>query len=90
MRCEMTDTTALQKLLDLFFGYERQEIAEFRKAVEQFKTDLPAVLEALREHDRRRPTTTTPRSARPPTKFLAARQGDDQPRASARPTCARC
>ncbi len=48
MRCGMTDTAALLKLLTLFFGYERQEIAEFRKAVEKFKADLPAVLDALR------------------------------------------
>jgi predicted helicase len=48
MRCGMTDTAALLKLLTLFFGYERQEIAQFRKAVEQFKADLPAVLTALR------------------------------------------
>jgi predicted helicase len=49
MRCEMLDTTELLKLVTLFFKYERQEIADFRKAVEQFKIDLPAVLEALRE-----------------------------------------
>jgi len=49
MRCAVDDVTALEKLLGLFFGYERVEIAEFRKAVEQFKTDLPAVLKALRE-----------------------------------------
>ena len=48
-RCAMTDTVALLKLLNLFFGYERQEIAEFRKAVTQFKADIPAVLEALRD-----------------------------------------
>lgn len=48
-RCKMQDTDNLLKLLDLFFGYERPEIAEFRKAVEQFKADLPFVLEALRE-----------------------------------------
>jgi predicted helicase len=36
-------------LLELFFGYERVEIADFRKAVVQFKTDLPAVLKALRD-----------------------------------------
>lgn len=48
MRCSMTDTAALLKLMNLFFGYERQEIAQFRKAVEQFKADLPAVLDALR------------------------------------------
>ena len=48
MRCEVTDTAALEKLLKLFFGFERPEIAGFRAAVEQFKTDLPAVLDALR------------------------------------------
>lgn len=49
MRCRSTDGDALLRLLTLFFGYERAEIAEFRKAVEQFRTDLPAVLEALRQ-----------------------------------------
>jgi predicted helicase len=48
MRCGVDDVAALEKLLGLFFGYERVEIAEFRKAVEQFKADLPAVLESLR------------------------------------------
>lgn len=48
MRCGVEDATQLQKLLGLYFGYEREEIADFRKAVEKFKTDLPAVLEALR------------------------------------------
>ncbi|MEI7537378.1 MAG: type ISP restriction/modification enzyme [Comamonadaceae bacterium] len=57
LRCDMTDTQALAKLLKLFFGFERPEIAGFRAAVEQFKTDLPAVLLALRqmierEHER--------------------------------------
>jgi predicted helicase len=49
MRCDMTDPDALLKLVTLFFGYEREEIAEFRRAVEKFKGDLPHVLEALRE-----------------------------------------
>ena len=49
MRCDMTDTLALARLLKLFFGFERPEIAGFRAAVEQFKTDLPAVLQALRD-----------------------------------------
>jgi len=49
LRCDMTDTQALSKLLKLFFSFERPEIAGFRAAVEQFKTDLPAVLQALRE-----------------------------------------
>ncbi len=49
LRCDMTDTAQLEKLLKLFFGFERPEIADFRRAVEQFKADLPAVLKGLRE-----------------------------------------
>lgn len=49
MRCPVEDVAQLEKLLRLFFGFARPEVAQFRKAVEQFKTDLPAVLEALRE-----------------------------------------
>lgn len=48
MRCGVADVGALEKLLKLFFAFERREIADFRKAVAQFKTDLPAVLEGLR------------------------------------------
>jgi predicted helicase len=48
MRCDVTDVKQLEKLLKLFFAFERAEIADFRRAVAQFKTDLPAVLEALR------------------------------------------
>jgi predicted helicase len=47
-RCKMTDTEKLLKLLSLFFDYEREEIAEFRKAVAEFRTYLPYVLDALR------------------------------------------
>lgn len=49
MRCPVDEVTKLEKLLTLFFSYERAEVSQFRKAVEQFKTDLPAVLQALRE-----------------------------------------
>jgi len=49
IRCGVQDPAKLQKLLELFFGYERAEIADFRKAVKQFKTDLPEVLKALRD-----------------------------------------
>lgn len=49
MRCAVTDVAQLEKLLKLFFSYERPEVADFRRAVEQFKTDLPAVLQALRD-----------------------------------------
>ena len=48
-RCAVKDVDHLEKLLNLFFAFERPEIAEFRKGVEQFKTDLPAVLAALRK-----------------------------------------
>ncbi len=48
LRCDMTDTVRLGQLLKLFFGFERREIVDFRAAVEQFKTDLPSVLQALR------------------------------------------
>lgn len=48
VRCSTTDGAALQNLLELFFGWQRPEIAEFRKAIVQFKADLPAVLEELR------------------------------------------
>jgi hypothetical protein len=43
----MTDTARLERLLKLFFGFERPEIVGFRRAVAQFKTDLPAVLKGL-------------------------------------------
>lgn len=49
MRCAVDDPAQLERLLTLFFAYQRPEIAEFRKAMEQFRTDLPAVLTALRE-----------------------------------------
>ena len=49
MRCDVTDVAQLEKLLKLFFAHERPEISGFRKAVEQFKSDLPAVLGALRD-----------------------------------------
>jgi predicted helicase len=49
MRCKVDNIAQLEKLLALFFAYERAEIAEFRNAVQQFRTDLPAVLSALRD-----------------------------------------
>lgn len=50
MRADMQgDDDSLLKLLTRFFAHERQEIADFNKAVKQFATDLPAILTALRE-----------------------------------------
>ncbi len=48
-RCAVDDVSKLEQLLQQFFAYERPEIAAFRKAVEQFTVDLPAVLKSLRE-----------------------------------------
>ena len=48
MRCGLTDIAKLARFMGLFFGYERREVPNFRKAVEQFKLDLPAVLTSLR------------------------------------------
>ncbi len=48
-RVPMDDTDHLYGLLVSFFAHERQEIADFNKAVRQFAQDLPAVLQALRE-----------------------------------------
>lgn len=49
LRVAMEDTDALFGLITRFFAHERQEIADFNKAVKQFAHDLPAILEALRD-----------------------------------------
>lgn len=49
MRTSLDDEAALDKLLNKFISYERQEVTDFRKAIEQFKEDIPKVTEALRE-----------------------------------------
>jgi predicted helicase len=48
MRCEVEQVPNLEALLRKFFSYESPASAKFRKAVEQFKLDLPDVLETLR------------------------------------------
>lgn len=49
MRCPIEDAPKLTELLGLFFAYERPEIADFRKAVQQFSFDLPAITSALND-----------------------------------------
>jgi predicted helicase len=73
MRCPVADVAQLEKLLKLFFGFERAEIADFRQAVEQFKADLPAVLQALRDMIERQ-HAGNPAFAEAATKFLAHAQ----------------
>ena len=49
MRTDMANAAALDQLIRRFLNYELPEIQEFREARQQFKNDLPAVLESLRE-----------------------------------------
>ena len=48
MRVDMTDPAELDALIRQFLDYELPEIQEFREARQQFRDDLPAVLENLR------------------------------------------
>jgi len=47
MRCDV-EQPKLEELLHKFFAYESPARSRFRKAVEQFKIDLPDVIETLR------------------------------------------
>ena len=49
MRVDMTDPAELDALIRQLLEYELPEIQEFREARQQFRDDLPAVLENLRE-----------------------------------------
>ena len=48
MRVDMTRPGELHRLIQRFLDYELPQIGEFRQARQQFKTDLPSVLEDLR------------------------------------------
>ena len=49
LRVDMSRPGELHRLIRRFLDYELPEIQEFRQAQQQFKTDLPAVLDNLRE-----------------------------------------
>ena len=49
LRCSVDDPEKIEGLVGQFFKFEPEVIREFRKAVEQFREDLPAVLETLRK-----------------------------------------
>ncbi len=49
MRVDMARPGDLHRLIRRFLDYELPQIEEFRQARQQFKADLPAVLESLRE-----------------------------------------
>jgi predicted helicase len=48
MRVPMKDAAALDGIITYFINYVRPEVKDFREAIEIFKQDLPAVLNALR------------------------------------------
>ncbi|MBN3927616.1 type ISP restriction/modification enzyme, partial [Nostoc sp. NMS4] len=48
MRVPMKDADALDGIITYFINYVRPEVKDFREAIEIFKEDLPAVLNALR------------------------------------------
>ena len=49
LRVDMKDNAQLDKILRAFVDYRRPEIIDFRKALAQFKVDLPDILEILRD-----------------------------------------
>ena len=49
MRVDMSDAADLNRLILRFLNYELPQIEEFRHAQQLFKTDLPTVLENLRQ-----------------------------------------
>ena len=49
MRVNMSRDGELHRLIQVFLDYELPEIGEFRQARQQFRADLPAVLENLRQ-----------------------------------------
>jgi predicted helicase len=49
MQADFNDANALNELITLFVSYERPEVKEFHEAIEQFRADIPALANALRE-----------------------------------------
>jgi predicted helicase len=49
LRAEMRNSEQLDKLIRRFVEFERPELQSFRLAIDQFKHDLPEVLDALRD-----------------------------------------
>jgi glutamine synthetase adenylyltransferase len=49
MRVPMTEWNLLDDLLDRFVDYQPSEVKEFNQALEQFKENVPTIVEGLRE-----------------------------------------
>ena len=48
-RCSILDGPALEEIINAFIQYERPEVLNFRRAIEQFSQDLPQILVVLRQ-----------------------------------------
>lgn len=48
LRVPMQDGEELDKLLNRFINYEREEVKEFRDAIDHFKEDIPKVTDAIK------------------------------------------
>jgi predicted helicase len=78
LRCAVDDETRLMELMELFFGYERPEIGDFRKAVAQFRDDLPAITSALNDLIEKA-GATLPDYQKAEAKFLSHAKGTINP-----------
>lgn len=48
LRVNMKEPDKLDKIINMFINYERPEVQDFRQAIDQFKADLPTVIDTLR------------------------------------------
>ena len=88
MRADMASPADLHRLIRRFLDYELPQIEEFRHAQKQFKADLPAVLENLREAVEEAEAENQAYMAAA-AGFLELCRQSISPDVS-RPTCARC
>lgn len=49
LRVTMRDTDGLDQILNAFINYTRPEVRDFRDAIARFQTDLPTILNTLRD-----------------------------------------
>lgn len=49
LRVPMSDGVELDKMLNTFVNFERQEVKQFHKAIELFKQDIPKVTQAIHQ-----------------------------------------
>jgi len=65
VRCEVSDTEQLHKILSAFINYKPAEVVEFEAALEEFKKDIPQIVSHFRElFDEKSKTNAKYRQAR--------------------------